>query len=84
MLLVVVFFSDTPLPWLRALVPPLRLVSAAIWRTVQHRVVSAYGLMDHVITEITEIVPGLLNGRQRCLLCFNLQAQVRSKTIVVY
>ncbi|XP_056432686.1 uncharacterized protein LOC130371080 isoform X3 [Gadus chalcogrammus] len=67
---------ETPLPYLRVLVPPLRLVSAAIWHTVQHRIVSAYGLLDHVITEITEIVPGLLNCRQRWLLCFNFQAQL--------
>ncbi|XP_030196333.1 uncharacterized protein LOC115531298 isoform X4 [Gadus morhua] len=68
--------TETPLPYLRVLVPPLRLVSAAIWHTVQHRIVSAYGLLDHVITEITEIVPGLLNCRQRWLLCFNFQAQL--------
>ncbi|CAL8304394.1 unnamed protein product [Lota lota] len=68
--------QGTPFPCLRVLVPPLRLVSAAIWHTVQHRIVTAYGLLDHVITEITEIVPELLNSRQRCLLCFNFQAQL--------
>lgn len=71
-------YLDPPLPLscLRLLVPPLRLVSAVIWETVQQKVVANYGLLDDFVTAVTEIVPELLNRRQRCLLRLGLRAQV--------
>ncbi|GLD57780.1 zinc finger protein 2-like isoform X1 [Lates japonicus] len=70
--------TDPPLPLscLRLLVPPLRLLSAAIWETVQQRAVADYGLLDDFVTAITETVPELLNRRQRCLLSLGLRAQL--------
>ncbi|TNN53958.1 hypothetical protein EYF80_035856 [Liparis tanakae] len=67
-----------PLPWscLRLLVPPLRLLSAAVWETVQQKVVANYGLLDDFVTAVTKIVPELLNPRQRRLLSLGLRAQV--------
>lgn len=35
-----------------------------------------YGLLDDFVTAVTEIVPELLNRRQRCLLRLGLRAQV--------
>ncbi|XP_075949212.1 uncharacterized protein LOC142951513 isoform X1 [Anarhichas minor] len=68
--------APLPLSCLRLLVPPLRLVSAAIWETVQQKVVANYGLLDDFVTAVTEIVPELLNPRQRCLLSLGLRAQL--------
>ncbi|KAI3365383.1 hypothetical protein L3Q82_010466, partial [Scortum barcoo] len=51
-------------------------VSAAVWETVQQRVVDSYGLLDDFVTTVTTIVPGLLNRRQRCLLSLGLRAQL--------
>ncbi|XP_070846939.1 zinc finger protein 665-like [Chaetodon trifascialis] len=70
--------TDPPLPLscLRLLVPPLRLVSAVIWATVQQKVVANYGLLDDFVTAVTDIVPELLNRRQRCLLSLGLRAQL--------
>ncbi|XP_051272735.1 zinc finger protein 91-like [Dicentrarchus labrax] len=65
-----------PLSCVRLLVPPLRLVSAAIWETVQQKVVANYGLLDDFVTAVTEIVPELLNRRQRCLLSLGLRVQL--------
>ncbi|KAF7656157.1 hypothetical protein LDENG_00045320 [Lucifuga dentata] len=70
--------KDPPLPpsCLRLLVPPLRLVSAAVWKTIQHKNTADYGLLDDFVTAVTEIVPELLNRRQRTLLSLGLRAQV--------
>ncbi|XP_039990810.1 zinc finger protein 624-like isoform X1 [Xiphias gladius] len=70
--------DDPPLPLsrLRLLVPPLRLVSAAIWETVRREAVADYGLLDDFVTAITDTVPELLNRRQRCLLSLGLRAQL--------
>ncbi|KAM4624231.1 TERF1-interacting nuclear factor 2-like isoform 2-T2 [Polymixia lowei] len=65
-----------PLPSLRLLVPPLRLVSAAIWQTVQQKVVTDYGMLEEFITMTTEIVPGLLNQNQRAQLLLGLRARL--------
>ncbi|AWP17219.1 putative zinc finger protein 664-like [Scophthalmus maximus] len=73
--------KDDPLPLscLRLLVPPLRLVSAAIWETVERRAVADYGLLDDFVAAITETVPELLNRRQRRLLSLGLRAQISDK-----
>ncbi len=64
-----------PLSCLRLLVSPLRLVSAAIWETVQRKDVFSYGMVDDFVTAVTEIVPELLGHRQRRLLSLGLRAQ---------
>ncbi|XP_055790410.1 zinc finger protein 11-like [Salvelinus fontinalis] len=75
-----------PLPSLRLMVPPLRLVSAAIWQTIQQRHVMDYGMLEEFVTMVTEMVPELLNLRQRAQLILGLRARLvlelcRSKPI---
>nr|XP_029495875.1 TERF1-interacting nuclear factor 2-like isoform X3 [Oncorhynchus nerka] len=78
--------NGIPLHSLRLMVPPLRLVSAAIWQTVQQRHVMDYGMLDEFVTMVTEMVPELLNLRQRAQLILGLRARLvlelcRSKPI---
>ncbi|KAJ7987921.1 hypothetical protein DPEC_G00318260 [Dallia pectoralis] len=68
--------SPIPLPSLRLLVPPLRLVSAAIWQTVQRRQFMDYGMLEEFVTMVTEIVPELLHHTQRAQLILGLRARL--------
>uniref|UniRef100_A0A8C7LHF5 C2H2-type domain-containing protein n=1 Tax=Oncorhynchus kisutch TaxID=8019 RepID=A0A8C7LHF5_ONCKI len=61
------------------MVPPLRLVSAAIWQTIQQRHVMDYGMLEEFVTMVTEMVPELLNIRQRAQLILGLRARRLSK-----
>ncbi|XP_030611060.1 zinc finger protein 184-like isoform X2 [Archocentrus centrarchus] len=72
------YSSGAPLPLaaLRLLVPPLRLVSAAIWQTIQQKVVSDYGMLEEFVSMVTDIVPELLTSRQRAELSLGLRAQL--------
>ncbi|XP_024243680.1 zinc finger protein 841-like isoform X2 [Oncorhynchus tshawytscha] len=75
-----------PLPSLRLMIPPMRLVSAAIWQTIQQRHVMDYGMLEEFVTMVTEIVPELLNDSQRAQLILGLRARLvlelcRSKPI---
>ncbi|XP_073345241.1 uncharacterized protein [Pagrus major] len=65
-----------PLSALRLLVPPIRLVSAAIWQTVEQKIVSDYGLLEEFVFMVTEIVPQLLSMRQRAELILGLRARL--------
>lgn len=65
------------LPCLRLLVPPIRLVSAAIWQTVKQKAVLDYGTLEEFVYMVTDIVPQLLKARQRAELIFGLRARVR-------
>uniref|UniRef100_UPI003AB0470F uncharacterized protein n=1 Tax=Centroberyx gerrardi TaxID=166262 RepID=UPI003AB0470F len=65
-----------PLSCLRLLVPPLRLVSAAIWQTIQQRVVADYGMLEEFVSMVTDIVPELLTSRQRAQLILGLRARL--------
>ncbi|KAK2885153.1 hypothetical protein Q8A73_021627 [Channa argus] len=65
-----------PMSTLRLLVPPIRLVSAAIWQTVEQKIVSDYGLLEEFVFMITEIVPQLLSTRQRAELVLGLRARL--------
>lgn len=71
-----------PLSTLRLLVPPIRLVSAAIWQTVEQKIVSDYGRLEEFVFTVTEIVPQILSTRQRAELILGLRARVRSTQIV--
>ncbi|CAL8242464.1 unnamed protein product [Merluccius merluccius] len=64
------------LPSLRLFVPPLRLVSAAMWQVVQRGDVQDYGMLEEFITTVTEIVPELLNADQKAQLLLGLRARV--------
>ncbi|XP_047465777.1 zinc finger protein 132-like [Mugil cephalus] len=65
-----------PLSTLRLLVPPIRLVSAAIWQTVEQKIVLDYGLLEEFVFMVTEIVPQLLSTRQRAELLLGLRARL--------
>ncbi|MEQ2171905.1 hypothetical protein GOODEAATRI_015374 [Goodea atripinnis] len=65
-----------PLTALRLLVPPLRLASAAIWQTVQRKVVADYGILEEFVSMVTDIIPELLTRHQRAQLTLGLRARL--------
>uniref|UniRef100_A0A4W5QAH7 C2H2-type domain-containing protein n=1 Tax=Hucho hucho TaxID=62062 RepID=A0A4W5QAH7_9TELE len=65
-----------PLSSLRLLVPPLRLVSAALWQVVQQRDIMDYGLVEEFVTTVLEIVPDMMSYRERVQLIMGLRAQL--------
>uniref|UniRef100_A0A4W5L5V5 TERF1-interacting nuclear factor 2 N-terminal domain-containing protein n=1 Tax=Hucho hucho TaxID=62062 RepID=A0A4W5L5V5_9TELE len=64
------------LPSLHLFIPPLRLVSAAMWQVVQRRDVHDYGMLEEFVTTVTEIVPELLSCSQRAQLVLGLRARL--------
>uniref|UniRef100_A0AAZ1X242 C2H2-type domain-containing protein n=1 Tax=Oreochromis aureus TaxID=47969 RepID=A0AAZ1X242_OREAU len=65
---------------LSLLVPPLRLVSAAVWQTIQQKVVADYGMLEEFVSMVTDILPELLTSRQRTELSLGLRARVSLST----
>lgn len=65
-----------PLSALRLLIPPIRLVAAAIWQTVEQKIVLDYGLLEEFVFMVTELVPQLLSTRQRAELILGLRARL--------
>lgn len=59
------------------LAPPLRLMSAAMWKTMLQRDVSQYGRLEEFITNISQSVPGLLDYRHYVKLVLGLRSRVR-------
>nr|XP_020469342.1 zinc finger protein 585A-like [Monopterus albus] len=68
--------SPLLLPSLRLFIPPLRLVSAAMWQVVHSGSVEDYGLVEEFISTVTEIVPELLNADQKAQLLLALRSRV--------
>lgn len=68
-----------PLSSLRLLVPPLRLLSAAMWQVVQRREVLDYEMLGEFVTLVTATVPDLLSPKQRGKLLLRLRAKVSSR-----
>lgn len=70
--------TGTPLPLsvLRLMVPPVRLMSAAVWQTIQRKVVSDYGMIEEFVSTVTDILPDLLSTEQKAQLILGLRAQV--------
>ncbi|KAK5615983.1 hypothetical protein CRENBAI_019456 [Crenichthys baileyi] len=70
--------NDPPLqfPSLRLFIPPLRLVSGAMWHAVQSRNIRDYGMVEEFISTVTDIVPELLNPEQKVQLLLGLRARV--------
>ena len=71
-----------PLASLRLLVPPLRLMSACMWRVAQQRNVQQYGKLAEFVTLVTEMVPELLTPRQMAELVLGLRARVGTFTFM--
>ncbi|KAM9837408.1 uncharacterized protein ACBR49_018111 [Aulostomus maculatus] len=65
-----------PLSALRLLIPPIQLVSAAVWQTIKQRVVADYGIIEEFVTMVTGIVPELLTSHQRAQLILGLRARL--------
>ncbi|KAL6490876.1 hypothetical protein MHYP_G00012210 [Metynnis hypsauchen] len=63
-----------PVASLRLLAPPLRLVSAAVWKVMQQRDVRHYGKVEEFVTSVSETVPGLLSYRHQAKLALGLRA----------
>ncbi|TMS01037.1 Zinc finger protein with KRAB and SCAN domains 8 [Larimichthys crocea] len=68
--------SAPPLSSLRLLVPPLRLLTAAMWQVARQQNVVHYGMLEDFVSMVTEAVPQLLSDRQRSLLLLALRAKV--------
>lgn len=65
-----------PLSSLRLLVPPLRLLLAAMWQVAQRKDILDYEMLDEFVTLVTESVPDLLDPKQRGKLLLRLRAKV--------
>ncbi|XP_074519398.1 uncharacterized protein LOC141785143 [Halichoeres trimaculatus] len=70
--------KSPPLPFsaLRLLVPPVRLVSAAMWQTLQQKNVEDYVMLQEFVSTVTQIVPELLAKQQRAQLVLGLRARL--------
>uniref|UniRef100_A0A6Q2YKC3 Myb-like domain-containing protein n=1 Tax=Esox lucius TaxID=8010 RepID=A0A6Q2YKC3_ESOLU len=66
-----------PLSSLRLFVPPLRLVSAALWQVVQQGDIMDYGLVEEFVTTVLEVVPDMMSYREKVQLAMGLRAKVR-------
>ncbi|KAG7497097.1 zinc finger 665-like isoform X1 [Solea senegalensis] len=65
-----------PLASLRLLVPPLQLLSAAMWQLAKQKDVTSYEKLQEFVFMVTEAVPGLINHRQRAQLVLGLRARL--------
>lgn len=77
---IVVFSTPSgflPLSSLRLIVPPLQLVSAALWEIVRQGAVMYYGLLEEFVCTVLEKVPELLTYTERVQLVMGLRAKVR-------
>ncbi|XP_076860969.1 uncharacterized protein LOC143514074 [Brachyhypopomus gauderio] len=61
---------------LHCLVPPMRLLSAAMWKLIQQEDVPNYGVLEEFVSWITDNVPDILNHRQRTQLTMGLRARL--------
>ena len=68
--------SVVPIHSLCLLAPPLRLMSAAMWKVMLQRDVTQYGRLEEFITSISESVPGLLDYRHYVKLALGLRSRV--------
>ncbi|XP_028449106.1 zinc finger protein 814-like [Perca flavescens] len=68
--------GSLPLSSLRLIVPPLQLVSAALWEIVKQGAVMYYGLLEEFVTSVLETVPELLTYTERVQLAMGLRAKV--------
>lgn len=61
---------------LRLLVPPLRVMTAVMWKVVHLRNVKHYGKVEEFVSLVTEAIPDILTSRQMRLLTLGLRAKV--------
>uniref|UniRef100_A0A1A7X2I9 TERF1 (TRF1)-interacting nuclear factor 2 n=1 Tax=Iconisemion striatum TaxID=60296 RepID=A0A1A7X2I9_9TELE len=70
--------NDSSLPFgaLQLLAPPVRLVSAALWKVLKQKDVMHYGVVEEFVTSACETVPGLLTPRHQGRLTLGLTARL--------
>lgn len=70
--------NDATLPFaaLQLLAPPVRLVSAALWKVLKQRDVMQYGVVEEFVTSACDTVPGLLTLRHQGKLALGLRARL--------
>ncbi|XP_017549445.1 zinc finger protein 99-like [Pygocentrus nattereri] len=62
--------------FLHCLVPPVRLLSAAIWHLIQQEDVPNYGVLEEFVSLVTDTIPDLLSYRQKAQLTIGLRARL--------
>ncbi|XP_059933054.1 TERF1-interacting nuclear factor 2 [Gadus macrocephalus] len=65
-----------PFPALQLLAPPVRLVSAAVWKVLKQRDVARYGVVEEFVTSVCESVPGMLTFRHQGKLTLGLRGRL--------
>ncbi|XP_061565466.1 TERF1-interacting nuclear factor 2 [Cololabis saira] len=68
--------ASLPFAALQLLAPPVRLVSAALWKVLKQRDVMQYGVVEEFVTAACETVPGLLTLRHQGKLSLGLRARL--------
>ncbi|XP_056883933.1 zinc finger protein 271-like isoform X1 [Takifugu flavidus] len=68
--------SPPPLSSLRLLIPPLRLLTAAMWQVARRQSMKNLVMLEDFVSLVTETVPQLLTERQKSLLLVALRAKV--------
>ena len=73
--------TDVSLPFaaLQLLAPPVRLVSAALWKVLKQRDVMQYGVVEEFVSLACDSVPGLLTVRHQGKLALGLRGRVRNQ-----
>ncbi|XP_016299702.1 uncharacterized protein LOC107656382 isoform X1 [Sinocyclocheilus anshuiensis] len=66
---------EDPLSLMSFIIPPSRLLSAAMWQVIEQRQVKHYGMLEEFVTMVTETLPEFLNYNQRTQLIFGLRAR---------
>ncbi|XP_053714405.1 TERF1-interacting nuclear factor 2 [Synchiropus splendidus] len=60
----------------RQLAPPVRLVSAAVWKVLKQRDVKHYGAVEEFVSSVCDTVPGLLALGHRVKLTLGIRARL--------
>ncbi|KAK1790516.1 hypothetical protein P4O66_014398 [Electrophorus voltai] len=68
--------EDGAAMFLRYVVPPMRLISAAIWKLIEQEDVPNYGILEEFVSWMAHAVPDILNYRQRIQLTMGLRARL--------
>ncbi|XP_051262727.1 zinc finger protein ZFMSA12A isoform X1 [Dicentrarchus labrax] len=68
--------GSLPSSSLTLLVPPLRMMSAVMWKVVRLRNIKHYGKVEEFVSLVTEAIPGILTDRQMRLLTLALRAKM--------
>lgn len=67
-------------PSVRLSIPPLRLLSAFMWRVAEHCQVEYYTRLEEFVSVVLEVMPDLLTAEEKVELLLGLRAKVSSKT----